>query len=91
MARFDLIPDEDLKVFISSIDSETDNTKKQVKYWLSALQEFCIKPSKSTSYEDVIDIDNAAQRYSLELKTNCILASACIKIKIKMINIKRWQ
>ena len=51
--RFDHIPDEDLKVFISSIDNDTDNTTKQ--YFLFDFQELCIEPRKSTSYEDVIE------------------------------------
>ena len=55
--RFDRIPDEDLKVFISSKDNDTDNTKKQVKYFLFDLQEFCFVLNGSLSH-----INNAAQR-----------------------------
>ena len=41
------IPDEDLKVFISSIDNDADSTKKQVTYFLFDFKEVCIEPHKS--------------------------------------------
>ena len=39
LPRFDIIADDDLEEFITSTDSE--NTKKQIKYGLLIFNEYC--------------------------------------------------
>ena len=39
LPRYDIIADDDLEEFITSTDSE--NTKKQIKYELSIFKEYC--------------------------------------------------
>ena len=49
LPRFDIIADDDLEEFITSTDSE--NTKKQIKYGLSIFNEYC--RHIDVNYEDL--------------------------------------
>ena len=68
--RFNLIDDEDLEAFIGSTDSE--NTKKQIKYGLSIFKEFCLLTNvnfEEISTIDIADLDKLLSRFYAGART----------------------
>ena len=59
--RFNLVLDEDLENFITSTDSE--NTKKQIKYGLAIFNEYCTIVEVNYADLDNAELDKLLSRF----------------------------